>query len=130
MERWQQLTVILVFTLLLAAGLNYTGRSMHQAMGGDNKYYTFLFPDLKNHQVVFCGRSFTADQAENLWERRATVFNKLLPATHLTFLKQMIVGLKDRLAPVWSSPKTLLLNLWEKALSLQKEWLPLRLPSY
>ncbi len=130
MERWQQLTVILVFTLLLAAGLDYTGRSMHQSMGGDKKYYTFLFADLRNRQVVFCGRSLAAYQVENLWERRATVINNLLPDTHLNFLQHVIAGLKGRLAPAYSSAKTLLLNLWERVLSLRQERLRLYPASY
>ncbi len=99
MGKRQQLAVILVFILVLTAGLDYTGRNMYHALGGDKKYYAFLLPDLDNSQVVFCGRAYTEYQVENLWDRRQAVLNDLLPAVPLDWLKKVFHIFEGRLRP-------------------------------
>ena len=79
MERWLQAVVILVFALLLTAGLDYAGRNMHRALGGDEKCYTFLRGDLADSQVIFCGQAYPVYQAENLY---STVRNTVVCAQY------------------------------------------------
>jgi hypothetical protein len=95
--KWQQLAVILVFMLLLTAGLDYTGRNMYHALGGGRKYYAFLLPDPGDSQVVFCGHAYTEYQVENLWDRRKAVLNDLSPAVPLNLLKKVFHTLEGRL---------------------------------
>ena len=97
MAKWQQLAVILVFMVLLTAGLDYTGRNMYHALGGDKKYYAFLLPDLGDDQVVFCGQAYTEYQVEDLGDRRQAVLNDFLPAAPLDFLKKVFHALESRL---------------------------------
>ena len=97
MGKWQQLAVILVFILVLTVGLDYTGRNMYHALGGDKKYYAFLLPDLGNSQMVFCGRAYAEYQVENLWDRRKAVLNDLLPAVPLDLLKKVFHVFDGRL---------------------------------
>lgn len=128
MGKWQQLTIILAFTLLLAAGLNYTGRSMHHVLGGDKKYYTFLLPDLNQHQVVFCGRSYAEYQVENLWGRQKAALDDLWQAVPLAFLKQVLSVLKGCLGPVWLYLTTLATELHSLMVSLLGGRLAIPLP--
>lgn len=97
MGKWQQLSVILIFMLLLTAGLDYTGRNMYHALGGGKKYYAFLLPDPGNQQVVVCGRSYTEYQAENLWDRGKDLLGNLLPAGLLDLLKKIFHVFEDHL---------------------------------
>ncbi len=78
MENWQRL-VILIFALLLAAGLDYTGRSMHQSLGGDRKFYTFMMPDPGNRQVILFGRAYGEYQAPALWHRLSGLTSDYAP---------------------------------------------------
>ena len=93
------LAIILVFTLLLTAGLDYTGRNMYHALGGDKKYYTFLLADLDDNQVVFCGHAYTEYQAENLWDRWKAVLNDLLAGCAPALLEKPLSALEERLQP-------------------------------
>lgn len=79
----RHLSVILAFALLLTAGLNYTGRNMYRALGGDKKFYAFLLPDLQEGRVVFCGRAYAQYQAVNLWNRRTVVLEELWHAARI-----------------------------------------------
>lgn len=99
MGKWQYLAIIIAFTLLLTAGLDYTGRNMYHALGGDKTCYAFLLPDLVDSQVVFCGRAYTEYQVENLWDRRQAVLNDLLPAVPLDWLKKVFHIFEGRLRP-------------------------------
>jgi hypothetical protein len=98
--KWQYLAIIIAFTLLLTAGLDYTGRNMYHALGGDKTCYAFLLPDLVDSQVVFCGRAYADYQVENLWDRWRTVLNELLQAAPPALLKQILLFLKGRLLPI------------------------------
>jgi hypothetical protein len=98
----QYLVIILVFTLLLTAGLDYAGRNMYHALGGGRKFYTFLLPDLNNGQVVFCGHIYTDYQAENFWDHQRAVLVQLLQTMRLALLKQILLSLKGRFEPLWS----------------------------
>ncbi len=97
MGKWHQLAIILVFMLLLTAGLDYTGRNMYHALGGGRKYYAFLLPDLGDSQVVFCGHAYTDYQVENLWDRRKAAMEGLLQAVPLDWLKKVFHALESRL---------------------------------
>lgn len=129
MGNFKQLIILMVFGLLLAAGLNYTGRSMHQTMGGDKKFYTFLLPDLKNHQLFFCGRSYTAYQAENLWSSHGAALDELLQAGSRVLSRQALPVLRDHLGILWSYSQGLLIELRSFAASLLRDLLPIRLPT-
>jgi hypothetical protein len=78
----RQLAVILLFALLLTAGLNYAGRNMYRSLGGDKKFYAFLLPDLPGGRVVFCGRAYAQYQAVNLWDRHAAALGEFWSARH------------------------------------------------
>jgi hypothetical protein len=67
----RQWLAIIIFALLLAAGLDYTGRSMHQALGGDKKFYAFILPDVNNRRLILCGNSYDEYQAAAVWNRLA-----------------------------------------------------------
>jgi len=95
--KWHQLAIILVFMLLLTAGLDYTGRNMYHALGGGRKYYAFLLPDLGDSQVVFCGHAYTDYQVENLWDRRKAAMEGLLQAVPRDWLKKVFHALESRL---------------------------------
>jgi CO dehydrogenase/acetyl-CoA synthase delta subunit len=96
LRKWQQLAIILVFILLLTAGLDYTGRNMYHALGGGRKYYAFLLPDPGDSQVVFCGRSYAEYQVEDLWDSRKAALQDLLPASPVDWLKKVFHTLEGR----------------------------------
>jgi hypothetical protein len=95
--KWRQLAFILIFMLLLTAGLDYTGRNMYHALGGGRKYYAFLLPDLSDAQVVFCGHAYNEYRLEQIWSRRKVVLDDLLPAEQRDLLKRVFHALEDRL---------------------------------
>ena len=99
MGKWQQLVIILVFILVLTVGLDYTGRNMYHALGGDKTYYAFLLPDPGNNRVVFCGHAYTEYQAEDVWDRWQVALKDLLQEAPLALLEKAFHVLADRLQP-------------------------------
>jgi hypothetical protein len=97
LRKWQQLSIILVFILLLTAGLDYTGRNMYHTLGGGRKYYAFLLLDPGDSQVVFCGSAYTGYQAEDLWDSRKAALRDLLPALPLDWLQRIFHVLESHL---------------------------------
>lgn len=97
MGKWQLSAIILAFLLLLTAGLDYTGRNMYHALGGDKRCYAFLLPDLGDSQVVFCGHAYAGYQAENFWDRRKADLEELLPVAPRDLLQKILHALESRL---------------------------------
>jgi len=96
LRKWQQLTIILVFIMLLTAGLDYTGRNMYHSLGGGRKYYTFLLLDPGDSQMVFCGHFYTGYQVEDIWNSRKAALQNLLPALPLDWLKKVFHAFEGR----------------------------------